>query len=102
ARPLVFEGMATVLEYPRVTLVNVITLALERRPEITADLRTFIPVDLEPFQSFINSGRSLLCIARSIGIYGSQNQFAFVMASKKPVEQRRPSAADMQVACGRR
>ena len=76
-------------------------LALKIRPEITANMRTFIPDQPEPVQPVINRGRSFLCIARFIRILDAQNKRPAVMAREEPVEKRRARAADVQITSRR-
>jgi hypothetical protein len=62
---------------------------------------TFVPIESEPAQSFVNRSGGFLGIARFIGIFDTQNEFAAVMSGKKPVEKRGARAADMEIASRR-
>ena len=71
------------------------------RAEISADVRTFVPIQPEPTQAVINRGRSFFGVARFIGVFDAQNKCAAVMPREKPVEKRRARAADVQITSRR-
>jgi len=48
----------------------------------------------------VNRSRRFLRIARFIGVFDPQNEFAAVMACEEPIEQRGPRAADVQITGG--
>jgi hypothetical protein len=61
-----------------------------------------IPVDAQPFQAREDRVDRRLRRARAVGILDTEQEFAAVMAGIQPVEQRRPCAAEVQVASRRR
>src|SRR5205823_454822 len=67
----------------------------------SAHMRTFIPIETEPAQSFINRGGGFFSIARSIGVLDAQNEFAVVMSREEPIEKGCTCAADVEIASGR-
>src|SRR5437764_11014573 len=89
--------MAAILKSLQITFVNFSALALKVRTQISADVRTFIPIDSEPFQTLINRGRSFLGVAFDVSVLDSQHKFSAVMAHKEPVEQSRARAADVEI-----
>src|SRR5438046_2105829 len=97
----VFENMAGVLKLFQILLVNIRSFALQIWSEISAHMRTFIPIEAEPAQSFINRGGGFFSIARSIGVLDAQNEFAVVMSREEPIEKGRTRAADVEIAGGR-
>src|SRR5205814_2036691 len=100
-RARVFENMAGVLKLFQIPLVNIRSLALQIRSEISAHMRTFIPIEAEPAQSFINRGGCFFGIARSISVLDAQNEFAVVVSREEPIEKGRTCAADVEIASGR-
>src|SRR5438046_4731366 len=100
-RACVFENMAGVLKLFQIPLVNIRSLALQIRSEISAGMRTFIPIETEPAQSIIDRGSGFFGIARSIDVLDAQNEFAVVMAREEPIEKSRTCAADVEIASGR-
>ena len=100
-RASVFENVTGILQLLQILFVNRIALALKIRAEITANMRTFVPVQPEPMQAVINRGRSFLGVARFIRILDAENKCPAVMAREEPVEKRRARAADMQVTSRR-
>ena len=82
-------------------LVNVVALALEIRPEIAANLRTFVPIEPEPAQPVVDRRGRFLGVARLVRILDAQDERAAVMPREEPVEQRGARAADVQIAGGR-
>src|SRR2546429_1665211 len=98
----VFENMAGVLKLFQILLVNIRSFALQIWSEISAHMRTFIPIEAEPAQSFINRGGGFFSIARSIGVLDAQNEFAVVMSREEPIEKGGARAADVEIASGRR
>src|SRR5204863_2072351 len=101
-RARIFENMAGVLKLFQIPLVNIRSLALQIRSEISAHMRTFIPIETEPAQSFIDRGGCFFGIARSIGVLDAQNEFAVVMSREEPIEKGGARAADVEIASGRR
>src|SRR5437773_12510609 len=98
----VFENMAGVLKLFQILLVNIRSFALQIWSEISAHMRTFIPIETEPAQSFIDRGSGFFGIARSIGVLDAQNEFAVVMSREEPIEKSGARAADVEIASGRR
>src|SRR5438876_12378477 len=80
---LIFEDMTSILKLVEVALVEFCALALQVRSEISAHMRTFVPIETEPLQSFTNSGHAFLGVARPVGVFDAQNEFAAVMPRKK-------------------
>src|SRR5438094_2236281 len=97
----VFENMAGVLKLFQILLVNIRSFALQIWSEISAHMRTFIPIEAEPAQCFINRGGGFFSIARSIGVLDAQNEFAAVMSREEPIEKGCTCAADVEIASGR-
>ena len=75
----VFENVTGIPELFQVAFVNLSALALQIGPEITACVRSFIPIQTEPFEAFVNGSRRFLSVALDIGIFDSQNESAAVM-----------------------
>src|SRR5205085_3020985 len=101
-RALVVEDVTGILQFLQITLVNFVALALKIGPEISADVRPFIPIQPEPSQSFINGRRGLFGVAGAIGIFHSQHKCPTVMPSEKPVKERGSRPADVQISRWRR
>src|SRR5207244_4115269 len=100
-RARIFKNVARILKLFQIPLVNIRSFALQIRSEISAGMRTFIPVEAEPAQSFINRRGGFFGIARSIGVLDAQNEFAVVMSREEPIEKGRTGAADVEIASGR-
>jgi hypothetical protein len=98
---LVLEDVASVLKFLQVALVKFCALALQIWSKIAAHMRALVPVQAEPFQSIVNCGRRFFDMARSVGVFNAQNEFAAVMPRKEPVEERRSRAADVEIASRR-
>ena len=67
----------------------------------TADVGPFVPIEPEPAQAVDDAGDHLPRGALGIGVFDAQHERAAVPAGVEPVEQRRPGAADVEIA-GRR
>src|SRR5205085_6755483 len=93
---------AAILKLLQITLVNFSALTLKIRTEISANVRTFVPIQSEPIQAVINCGGGFLGVALGISVLDSQHKFATVMANKEPIEQRCARAANVQKAGRRR
>jgi hypothetical protein len=65
-------------------------------------VRAFVPIEAEPSQTFVNCRRCFFDLARFIGVFDSENEFAAVMSGKKPVEKRGPRPADVEITGRRR
>ncbi|KAG0506142.1 MAG: hypothetical protein Udaeo_04770 [Candidatus Udaeobacter sp.] len=100
-RSLIFVDMAGVLKFFQITLVKFCAFTLQIRPELAADMRTFIPIQAQPFQSFVDGGRRFLGVALHIGVFDTQHEFSTVMPREQPVEKRGARSADVQIT-GRR
>ena len=81
-RALVLENVTGVLKFIQVTLVEFCALALQVRSVVAADMRTFVPVQAEPFKPPVNGDHRFLGIALRIRVFNAQNEFAAVMARK--------------------
>src|SRR5437588_11869241 len=92
--------MVGVLQLLQMALVNVISLALKIRPEVSADVWAFVPLQLEPSQPFINRGCRFLGVPCLIGIFNTEDKGAAVMSGEEPVKERRARPADVQVTRG--
>src|SRR5438094_2095593 len=100
-RARIFKNVARTLKLFQIPLVNIRSFALQIWSEISAHMRTFIPVEAEPAQSFINRRGGFFGIARSIGVLDAQNEFAVVMSREEPIEKGRARPADVEIASGR-
>jgi hypothetical protein len=58
-----------VLKFLQVTLVKFCAFALQIRPELAANVWTFIPIQVQPFQSFVDGGHRFLGVAFHIGVF---------------------------------
>jgi len=67
-------------------LVDFVALALEIGPEISSNVWSFIPIQSEPSQTFVDCRRGFFGIARTVGILDPQNKSAAVMPGKEPVK----------------
>jgi|SRR5947209_16041771 len=94
-RPLIFENVAGVLKLFQVALVDFGPLTLKIWPVISANMRTFVPINSEPVQAVVNRSCSLLSVALAVGILDSQNQFAAVVADEQPIKKRSAGTANM-------
>src|SRR5262245_40542464 len=65
-------------------------------------VRTFIPLEAEPFHGLENSASHLFARAFDIRILNPQDENAVVLSSVEPVEERGTCSADMQVSSWRR
>ena len=85
-RACVFEKVTGGLQLPQIPLVDLIALTLEIRTEISADLRTFVPVEPEPAQPVVDRGRSFGRVARFVGILDAQDKCAAVWRAKSQLK----------------
>src|SRR6266700_8268920 len=92
---LIFEDMAGVLKCFQVAFVKFCPLALQIGSEISSDMRAFVPIEAEPFQSLINCCHGFLGIARPVGVLDAQNELAAVMSREQPIEKRRARTPNM-------
>src|ERR1700731_5496409 len=72
-RTLIFKNMAAVLKFFQVALVSFSALALKVRTQISADMRTFVPIQSEPFQTFLNCDRAFLGIPLPVSVFDWQH-----------------------------
>ena len=100
-RALVLENVTGVLKFIQVTLVKFCAFALQIRPQLAAKVRAFIPIQAQPFQSFVDGGHRFLGVALHIGVFDAQHEFPAVMSREQPVEKRGTRSADVQIT-GRR
>src|SRR5690625_2082666 len=68
------------------------------RAVVAADSRTFVPIDAEPVQIRQHLFLGLFGGTLQVRVFDAQNEHAAVVASKQPVEQRRPRPADVQIS----
>ncbi len=74
--------------------------AVTRRPLKLIDDIT-VPIEIEPGQPIDNGGDRRIGRALAVGILDPQQHFATRVTGKKPIEERRPGAANMQKSRGR-
>ena len=67
-----------------------------------ADVRPFVPVEPQPAQAVDDPGDHLPRRSLGVGVLDAQHERAAVPPRVQPVEERRPRAADVQVAGRRR
>ena len=75
--------------------VDIKALGLIVRTIFAAGLRTFIPVDAQPFQAGKDLAYGILFQAFNIGILDTQNQLTAHFAGKQPVKQRSTRTTNM-------
>ena len=75
-------------------LVQVAPLGLE--------IRAFVPVQAQPQHGSLNAFGVLRPVPEGVGVLDPQHEGPALLAGEQPVEQRGPSAADMEVAGRRR
>src|SRR5438270_3407880 len=75
---LIFKNVAGLLQAAQIPLINVVALALKIGSEIATDVRTFVPIELQPLQTLINRGGGFLGIARAVRVFDAQNKLAIV------------------------
>src|ERR1700726_4227638 len=100
-RALIFEDVTGILQLFQVALVKFGPFALQIRSKISADVWTLIPIQPEPLQPFVDCRHGFIDVARSIGIFYSQNEFSALMPGEQPIEKRRARAPDVEIT-GRR
>ena len=69
----IFENMTAVLKLLQVALVNICALTLQIWAKISANVRTFIPIEAEPLQTLVNRCGGFFGVARSISVLDAQN-----------------------------
>src|SRR5437016_4811061 len=75
----IFENMTAVLKLLEVALVNICALTLQIRAEISANVRTLIPIETEPLQTFVNRCGGFFGAASPVRVRDAQNDIAAVM-----------------------
>src|SRR5690349_6972003 len=68
----------------------------------TTHIRPLVPVQPEPAQSVDDAGHHVPRGTLGIGVLDAEDEGAAMATGVEPVEQRRPRAADVQVAGWRR
>ena len=63
-----------------------------------ADFRPFVPIEAEPVQAVQNRRERFVDVPLRIGVVDPQNELPALPFGEQPIEQRRPHAADVQVA----
>ena len=59
-----------------------------------------VPIEFEPFEAVEDGGDGRLVVAFAVGILDAQQEFALAPLGIKPIEQRCPRAADVEVTGG--
>src|SRR5207247_9776524 len=96
-RALVFKDVTGILKFFQVTLVKFCALALQIRTKLAANMRPFVPIQAEPFQTFVNGGHCFLGITLPVSVFNSLHEFFSVMSRKQPVEQCSARAANVEI-----
>src|SRR6266851_9148808 len=99
---LVFEDVTGILQLFQVALVKFGAFALQIRSKISADVRTLVPIQPEPLQPFVDCRHGFIDVARSIGIFYSQNEFSALMPRAQPIEKGRACAPNVEITGRRR
>ena len=73
-------------------------LRLEIRPVCAADRRAFVPLHIQPAQAVHDVLQRVWHKARAVGILDAQDEASAGVAGVKPVEQRGPCAAQVEIA----
>src|SRR5262249_37583582 len=77
---LVFENMTRVLKFFQVTLVKFCAFALQIWPKVAADMRAFIPIQIQPLQSLVDCSHGFLGVALHVGVLDAQHEFSAMMS----------------------
>ena len=88
-------GFALCNEFFRIFFIEIEALALHVRPVRTAFIAALVPVDAEPCHRIVQILNKFFVVARTVGIFESQNKFAALRTRKKIIEQRGANTADM-------
>src|SRR5215472_18285443 len=94
---LICIDMTGVLKSFQVMLVKFCAFALQVRAKLATNMRPFVPIQAEPFQTFVNGGHCFLGIALRVSVFNAQHEFASVTPRKQPVEQCRARAANVEI-----
>lgn len=76
--------------------------ALAVGAEITANVRTFIPIEAEPAQGIEYESFRFVRAACLVGVFYAKNELAFVLMREGSIKQGNVGGADMGIASGRR
>ena len=68
----------------------------------SANVRPFVPVEPQPSKTVDDAGHHVPGGARGVGVFDAEDEDPPVPTRVKPVEQRRPRAADVKISGGRR
>ena len=100
-----FEAIVCFLlveQLANVSVVNILALGLRIRSVRTTFVGSFIPIDPEPAQVGHDLSSGSRGIPFLVGVFDPKDETPACPAGPKPVEQRRPSAANVQIARRRR
>ncbi len=86
----------------KVAVINLFAPALEIGAVVPPRSGTFVPVETEPFQPVKNGLSGGFDVAFLVGVFDAQYERAAHLTGKKPIEQSRAGAADVQVTGRRR
>ena len=73
-------------------------LRLVVRRDAARRFRPFVPIEAQPAQAVQDRRERLLDVPLLVGVVDAQDELAALPFGEQPVEQRRPHAADVQVA----
>jgi hypothetical protein len=68
---------------------------LNIRPETAAFFGAFVPIQAEPFKACINFLKRSFLKTAPVGVFNPKNEYAFMTAGEKIIEERRSRAAHM-------
>jgi hypothetical protein len=83
-------------------VVDIEPFRLKIRAEWSADFRALVPIDIQPTEAIQHGLDGPWDEARLVGVFNPDDEFAAVVAGKKPVEKGRPDVADMGQSSGAR
>jgi hypothetical protein len=92
---IVFVDMAARLEFLEVAKVDGFALTLEIRAAISANIRTFIPVQSEPLHPVENRLHRRLGVPRFVGVLDAQDKRPTQVPGIKPIKQCSPRSTNM-------
>src|SRR6266487_5704667 len=101
-RPRIFENVPTILKFLQIAFVNLRSLTLKIRSQISAGVWTLVPIEAEPLQTFVNRRHRFLGVASPVGVLDAQNEFATVTSCEEPIKKRCARATDMEITSRRR
>ena len=73
-------------------------LRLIVRPIRPADFGAFVPIEPDPVQAVQDRRERFVDVSLRVGVVDPQNELPALPFGEQPIEQRRPHAADVQVA----